>query len=109
LVIPPIVDGPVLLDMLVQGVRAAWTAPLPYFVDAAVVYRKKVTKGDESAIDAAFHEYHRKKDDYRQGGDSCDPYVQLLWRGREPVIEHSAQFAAIADAFWARFDEVTAS
>lgn len=109
LVIPPIVDGPVLLDMLVQGVRAAWTAPLPYFLDAAVVYRRKVTKGDESAIDAAFHEYHRKKDDFRQGGDSCDPYVQLLWRGREPVIEHSAQFAAIADAFWARFDEVTAS
>jgi exonuclease V gamma subunit len=109
LLIPPIVDAPVLLDMLVQGVRAAWTAPLPYFLDAAVAYRKKALKGDDSAIDAACHEYHREKDDYRQGGDNCDPYVQLLWRGRDPVREHGAQFAAIADAFWVRFDEVTAS
>ena len=107
--IPPIADAQAQLDVLVQGVRAAWSTPLPYFLDAAVVYRKKAIKGDASAIEAACHEYHRQKDDYRQGGDNCDPYVQRLWRGRDPVREYAAQFAALADAFWARFDEVTAS
>jgi exodeoxyribonuclease V gamma subunit len=109
LVIPPITDAPAQLDLLVQGVRAAWSAPLPYFLEAASVYRKKVLKGDDSALESARDEYQRESNDYGPGGDLCDPYVHLLWRGRDPIREFAEQFVALADGFWRRFDEVTGS
>jgi exodeoxyribonuclease V gamma subunit len=109
LVIPPIHDAAQQLDFLVQGVRAVLQVPLPYFLEAACCYRAKARKQDASALAAARAEYHREAGFGRAGGDGCDPYVQLLWRGRDPIEECSAEFMAIADGFWTRFDEVTGS
>jgi exonuclease V gamma subunit len=108
LVIPPIHDAHGQLDLLVQGVRAAVQHPVPYFLDAACAYRKKVLKGEDDALDAAHREYHRQPGDFGAGGDHCDSYVQLLWRGRDPIREFPEQFIALANGFWTRFDEVTA-
>lgn len=107
IVIPPILDAMAVLDLLVQGVRAMHAAPFPYFLEAACVYRTKLRKNDPTAIEAAQREYEREPGFGSGGGDGCDPYVQLLWRGRNPVRECADDFAAISNAFWARFDEVT--
>ncbi|MFN9798265.1 MAG: exodeoxyribonuclease V subunit gamma [Gemmatimonas sp.] len=107
LVLPPLNDALAQLDMLVQGVRALHTAPLPYFLEAACVYRSKARRGDTGALVAAQQEYRREPGFGRGGGDGCDPYVQLLWRGRDPVVECAEAFVACANAFWERFDEVT--
>ena len=107
LVIPPIDDAMPQLDFLVQGVRAALDVPLPYFLEAACCYRAKARKDDPFALTAAYQEYHREPGFGRGGGDGCDPYVQLLWRGRDPIEECRDDFIAMANGFWARFDEVT--
>jgi exodeoxyribonuclease V gamma subunit len=105
LVLPPLTDAMRHLDFLVQGARAVRTAPLPYFLEAACAYRGKVQKG-EPGIPAAVAAYNRN-DDYGTG-DIADPYVQLLWRGWNPVDDCAEQFAALADGFWSTFDGVTA-
>lgn len=107
LLIPPVADAKPLLDFLVQGVRAVQQVPLPYFLEAAAVYRAKARKGDPFARAAAHAEYHREAGFGRPGGDGSDAYVQLLWRGRDPIEECADAFVALADGFWARFDEVT--
>ena len=107
LLIPPVTDAMQVLDFLVQGVRAVQQVPLPYFLDAAAAYRTKARKGDPFARAAAHAEYHREPGFGRPGGDGSDAYVQLLWRGRDPIEECAEAFVALADGFWARFDEVT--
>ncbi len=109
LLIPGITDAHALLDLLVQGVRAAWSAPLPYFLEAAYAYRQQVRKDRDGAMEAAHRAYHREPDDFNSGGDRANGYVNLLWRGRDPIAEYPHRFVALADGFWARFDEVTAS
>jgi exonuclease V gamma subunit len=106
LLLPPLTNAMAQLDYLVQGVRAVQSAPLPYFIEAAGVYRAKVRKG-EPGIPAAAIAF-AKNDDYGRG-DIADPYVQLLWRGWNPVEDCAEQFSALADGFWATFDEVTGS
>ncbi|NCW44555.1 MAG: hypothetical protein EBV77_03550 [Gemmatimonadaceae bacterium] len=109
LLIPGITDAHALLDLLVQGVRAARSAPLPYFLEAAYAYRQQVRKDRDGAMEAAHRAYHREPNDFDSGGDRANGYVNLLWRGRDPIAEYPHRFAALADGFWARFDEVTAS
>lgn len=108
LVLPPIPDAAAELDFLMQGVRAAWSAPLPYFLESACAYRKKVLKNDPGALESAVYEYRKPQSDYSSGGDGCDPYVQLLWRARDPIVEYQETFVMLADGFWGRFDEVIA-
>jgi exonuclease V gamma subunit len=105
LLLPPLTNAMPLLDFLVQGVRAVQTAPLPYFIEAASAFRAKARKG-EPALPAAAAAY-AKNDDYGKG-DIADPYVQLLWRGWNPVEDCAEHFGALANGFWAAFDEVTA-
>lgn len=104
--LPPLSAAMAQLDVLVQGVRAVREAPLPYFIEAASSYRAKVRKGEPGLAAAAAA--YAKNDDYGRG-DIADPYVQLLWRGWNPVDDCAEQFAALADSFWATFDEVTAA
>ncbi|AMW05937.1 exodeoxyribonuclease V subunit gamma [Gemmatimonas phototrophica] len=106
LLLPPLTNAMQQLDFLVQGVRAVQTTPLPYFIEAAGAYRDKVRKG-EPGIPAAAVAF-AKDDDFGRG-DIADPYVQLLWRGWNPVEECAEQFSALADGFWSTFDEVAGS
>jgi exonuclease V gamma subunit len=104
----PATNAAVLLDVLVQGVRAIYTSPVPYFLEAAFMYRDKVDKGIDVAVQAAHDTYHKEPGDFGPGGDGCNEYVQLLWRGRDPVAEFTNAFCQFADAFWTPFEELVA-
>lgn len=104
--LPPVADAMPQLDVLVQGVRIVRQMPLPYFPEAACVYGAKVHKG-EPGLDAAIAMYE-KHDEFGRG-DIADPYVQLLWRGRQPIEERADDFIALANAFWSGYYALTAS
>lgn len=101
LVLPPLADALALLDLLVQGYRAAVTTPLPYFPEAAAAYReamrdeKKQLRAQELAL-AAFE----ADGTFGVRGDLTDPYVATLWRGRQPLDECWDDFRALTDLFW---------
>ncbi|WP_396213789.1 exodeoxyribonuclease V subunit gamma [Gemmatimonas sp.] len=106
LLLPPVENAMPQLDLLVQGVRAVRQSPLPYFPEAACVFSAKAHKG-EPGLDAAIAMYE-KNDDFGRG-DSADPYVQLLWRGTQPVEELADDFMALADGFWSGYHALTSS
>ena len=87
-------------------VRAIHVAPVPYFLEAASEYRSKLAKDREGAMKAAYDSYHKQPGDYGPGGDGCVAFVQLLWRGRDPIEEFADQFRATADEFWTPFEEL---
>ena len=104
LVLAPIDDALDILDVLVQGYRAALAFPLPYFLEAGCSYSEKIAKG-EPGLEAAVRAY-LADGAFGARGDGMDPYVQLLWRGRSPLEECEAAFTSACDAFWTRFHEV---
>jgi exodeoxyribonuclease V gamma subunit len=107
LLLDPLPDALPQLDLLVQGYRAARAAPLPYFLEAACAYRTALRKNDADPVAAAMKAY-AADGSFGARGDICDDYVALLWRGRQPLQDSWETFRVCADAFWARFDQLTA-
>lgn len=100
-------DNPLaVLDLLVQGVRHLRTAPLPYFIEAADAYRDAVRR-KRPPVDAARAAYEADGSFGGRRGDLLDPYVQLLWRGRDPFAEAWDAFASVADGFWTPLEQAT--
>lgn len=106
--LPPLAEARAQLDVLVQGYRAVLAAPVPYFVEAGHAYRKAVLdpKQQTDPMQAAKKAYESDGSHHSLRGDRTDPYVALLWRGRQPITECWADFTATADAFWARCDVI---
>lgn len=104
LVLAPIDDAHDILDILVQGYRAALAFPLPYFLEAGCAYSEKIAKG-EPGLEAAQRAF-LSDGLFGSPGDGRDPYVALLWRGRSPIPEHEEAFVGVCDAFWTRLHEV---
>lgn len=102
----PIDDALGILDILVQGYRAAHAAPLPFFLEAGCAYGEKLAKG-EPGLEAALKAYVADGA-FGARGDGMDTYVSLLWRGRSPVEQCEEAFVSLCEAFWTRFHEVLA-
>lgn len=102
----PLADPLSVLDTLVQGVRAMRAAPLPYFIEAAAAYRDARAR-NRPLVEAARSAYEADGSFGSKRGDLLDPYVQLLWRGRDPFAEAWDAFVAVADAFWTPLEEAT--
>lgn len=90
-----------LLDVLIGHYRRMLSMPVPYFPGAAEAYRKAVNatkKGARLPLDAARAAYVPGGE--FSTGDADDPYVALLWRGRDPFETHAEEFVALTEAFW---------
>lgn len=101
-----------LLDVLVQGYRRMLLSPAPYFLGAAAAYRKALTGAgaargtSKSPLEAARAAFAPGGD--FAAGDMDDPYVALLWRGRDPFEGHAEAFVELVTAFWEPLDAAMA-
>lgn len=100
----PQADAMVLLEALVQGYQRMLAEPMPYFLAAAVAYRKAIATAS-SGRGAAKPPLEAARAKFAPGGDYGegdldDPYVALLWRERDPFAHHADAFVALVDAFW---------
>lgn len=100
----PLDDPLGILDVLVQAYRHLQSAPLPYFVEAAAAYRDAKAK-NKPLVEAARRAYEADGSFGGLRGDLLDPYVNLLWRGRDPFADGWDSFVTVADAFWAPLEE----
>lgn len=94
-------DPMALLEVLIGHYRRMLSMPVPYFPGAAEAYRKAVNatkKGAKLPLDAARAAYVPGGEFSR--GDADDPYVALLWRGRDPFETHAEEFVALTEEFW---------
>jgi exodeoxyribonuclease V gamma subunit len=93
----PVVDAAGrLLDLLTlyaQGLEA----PLPFFPETSLAWAQaaRAGKGPEAARRAARPRWH---DEYNQRGEALDPYVQVAFRGVDPL---DGTFEALASRVFA--------
>lgn len=88
------------LELLVGHYRRVLSRPVPYFLNASHAYRHALNskRGSTPPLSAARAAYG-PGGEYRKG-DVDDPYVALLWRGRDPFEAHAEEFISLTDAFW---------
>lgn len=94
------------LHDLVDGFRAAQRAPLPVFDQASRAYVEQAAKlasgtsrASKPAIDAAADKYRGTGWGNGPSPDAEDPYVELCWRGRDPLADE-ATFGGWAERLW---------
>jgi exodeoxyribonuclease V gamma subunit len=92
-------DAMAQLEGLVAMSRDVLRAPVPYFVNAAAAYRK--AKQDPMA---RARQAYAAASDYARC-DLDDPYVALLWRGRDPFDCCADEFERLTQLFWMPLDE----
>jgi exodeoxyribonuclease V gamma subunit len=100
----PQADAMARLEWLVHAYQRMLAEPQPYFLTAAVAYRKAIATA-LSGRGAAKPPLEAARAKFAPGGDYGDgdlddPYVALLWRGRDPFAQHADAFVSLVDAFW---------
>ncbi len=90
------------LDVLMAGYRDILSRPVPYFTGAAEAYRKAVGTGagKYEALKKARKSFISLDNDFGSRADLDDPYVALLWRGRDPFETHREEFIDLTNGFW---------
>lgn len=93
----PVPDARAHLDVLARGWRRIRETPPPLFEHASLAFAQKAEVGqpDPVALQAAARSFD---DGYRAKDDARDPYVQLCFRGRDPLAH--ADFGRWARTLW---------
>jgi hypothetical protein len=104
-----------LLDMLVDGYRAALREPIAFFAQASYEYATRALEFEQatasgkpgrfskSPMEVAHDGYEGSEFGEWATGDRADAYVALCWRGRDPLAESGPArelFDRWSMAFW---------
>jgi exodeoxyribonuclease V gamma subunit len=82
-----------LLDLYWYGLRQ----PLPLFPETSREYRERLGRGEPHSV-ALAQALKKWEGDERAAGEGEEPYLQLCYRGQNPL---GAKFVDIAGVFWA--------
>lgn len=93
----PVSDPQPHLDRLLRGWRCIRETPPPLFQHASLRFAQRVQVGHPDA-DALTEARKKFEDAWAATDDAHDPYVQLCFRGRDPLM--AADFGAWARALW---------
>lgn len=102
----PPASASAIMQTLVDGYRRALQAPLPFFLNAAEAYERTRAnaRAGSDPLRAAQNAYASTE---FKTGDTPDPFIDLCWRGRDPIAECVMEFAALATAFWGPMLQLT--
>jgi exodeoxyribonuclease V gamma subunit len=82
----PVSNAAELLSEWLGWLQRSRQRPIPLFVRASRVYAEGLVAGSSSeALAKARREFESAGHGNRLAGESCDPYVELVMRGRDPL------------------------